>query len=63
MDWRNDRIKACQNGTNPMLMKELSGGFAVFGDTQFLPGYCVLLPKKSVGSLNDLSLEERIENS
>ena len=61
MDWRNDRIKACQNGTNPMLMKELSGGFAVFGDTQFLPGYCVLLPKKSVGSLNDLSLEERQE--
>lgn len=59
MDWRNDRIKACQTGTNPMLMKELPGGFAVFGDTQFLPGYCVLLPKKTVASLNDLTLKER----
>ncbi|WP_291291145.1 hypothetical protein [Enterococcus sp.] len=61
MDWRNDRIKACQTGTNPMLIKELIGGFAVFGDTQFLPGYCVLLPKKTVGSLNEFSLKERQE--
>ena len=45
MDWRNDRIKACQNGTNPMLMKGIIGWFCGFGDTQFLPGYCVLLPK------------------
>lgn len=35
MDWRNDRIKACQNGTNPMLMKELSGGFAVLAIPNF----------------------------
>ena len=42
-----------------MLIKELKGGYAVFGDVQFLPGYCVLLPKKEVNSLNVLSLEER----
>ena len=42
-----------------MLIKELKGGYAVFGDVQFLPGYCVLLPKKEVNSLNVLTLEER----
>lgn len=42
-----------------MVIKELPGGYAVFGDVQFLPGYCVLLPKKEVNSLNDLSIEER----
>lgn len=42
-----------------MLIKELKGGYAVFGDVQFLPGYCVLLPKREVHSLNDLPLKER----
>ncbi|MGY3704332.1 hypothetical protein BW731_03565 [Vagococcus martis] len=59
MTWRENRIKSAQNGTNPMLIKEMTGGFLVFGDVQFLPGYCVLLPKREVNSLNDLSLEER----
>jgi len=61
MTWRNNRILSAINGTNPMLIKELRGGNVVFGDVQFLPGYCVLLPKKEVNSLNDLSLEERTE--
>ncbi|MGX4685421.1 HIT family protein [Vagococcus sp. JNUCC 83] len=59
MTWRENRIKSAQNGTNPMLVKEMTGGFLVFGDVQFLPGYCVLLPKREVNSLNDLSLKER----
>jgi len=59
-DWRDDRIKAAQNGTNPMVMAEMAGGYAVMGDTQFLPGYSVLLPKRSVTSLNELSLPERV---
>jgi len=42
-----------------MVIKELSGSFAVYGDVQFLPGYCVLLPKREVASLNDLDLSER----
>lgn len=58
-DWRKNRIESAKNGTNQMLMIETNGGYAVFGDTQFLPGYCVLLPKKNVFSLNDLTLEER----
>ena len=59
MEWYENRILSAINGTNPMLIKELKGGYAVFGDVQFLPGYCVLLPKKEVNSLNDLPLEER----
>lgn len=59
MEWYENRILSAKNGTNPMLIKELKGGYAVFGDVQFLPGYCVLLPKREVNSLNDLPLEER----
>ena len=58
-EWQKNRIESAKNGTNPMLMIETNGGYAVFGDTQFLPGYCVLLPKKNVFSLNELTLEER----
>ncbi|ERL66693.1 HIT family protein [Schleiferilactobacillus shenzhenensis] len=57
--WYDDRIQAAIDGTNPMVMKEMAGGFAVFGDVQFLPGYSVLLPKRPVGSLNELSIGER----
>lgn len=59
MNWEENRILSAKAGTNPMVLKELKGGYAVFGDVQFLPGYCVLLPKREVNSLNDLSLEER----
>lgn len=58
-DWKQDRIASAINGTNPMVMCELRGGFAVYGDTQFLPGYSVMLPKREVASLNELSMQER----
>lgn len=58
-NWQKNRISAAINGTNPMVMAELEGGYAAFGDTQFLPGYCVLLPKRNVASLNELSIVER----
>lgn len=51
--WYDNRIKSALDGTNPMVMKEMPGRFAVFGDVQFLPGYSVLLPKKDGSSLND----------
>ena len=58
-DWRVDRIGSIVAGTNPTFMAELDAGYAVIADTQFLPGYSVLLPKSPVKELNDLSLEER----
>ena len=57
--WQRDRIGSAINGTNPTVMTELKGGYAAFGDTQFLPGYCLLLPKRKVFTLNDLNMSER----
>ncbi len=42
-DWRNDRIGTAVRGANPTVMRRLTAGFAVIGDTQFLPGYSLLL--------------------
>lgn len=39
-------------------MATLPGSFAVMGDVQWLPGYCVLLADRpDIGVLNDLDLE------
>jgi len=43
VDWRLDRVGAARRGENPMVLARMRSGFAVIGDTQFLPGYCVLL--------------------
>lgn len=59
-DWREDRIGSAIDRTNPMVIAKLIGGFVALGDTQFLPGYCVLLPKRKVSSLNDLEIDERV---
>ena len=55
VDWREDRIGAAERGENPMVLARLRSGYAVLGDTQFLPGYCVLLAAPRVPSLEALS--------
>ena len=42
-DWRVDRVGAALRGTNPTVLHRMSAGFAVIGDVQFLPGYCLLI--------------------
>jgi len=42
-DWRSDRIGSALRGENPTVLARMPGGFAVMGDVQWLPGYCVLL--------------------
>lgn len=42
-DWRDDRIGSALRGTNPAVLAHLPAGFAVIGDVQWLPGYCLLL--------------------
>lgn len=55
-DWRGDRIGSALRGTNPTVMARLPAGFAVIGDVQWLPGYCVLLSDDpGVTRLSDLS--------
>ena len=58
-EWKRDRFAALERGQNPMVLARMRSGYAVIGDVQFLPGYCVLLAYPKAGSLNDLSLPER----
>ncbi|WP_199745780.1 hypothetical protein [Amycolatopsis sp. WAC 04182] len=61
-DWKRDRIGSALRGENPTVLRRLDAGFAVIGDTQFLPGYCVLLTDSpGVGRLTDLPRPRRLE--
>lgn len=54
-DFRADRVGSALAGTNPTVLRRLSAGFAVIGDVQHLPGYCVLITDTSgVDQLTDL---------
>ena len=60
-DWKKDRVDSAAKGQNPTVLARMKSGFAVIGDTQFLPGYCVLLAYPKVSCLNDLTIKERSE--
>lgn len=55
----SDRVAAARAGTNPNVICRMPSGWAVMGEAQFLPGYCLLLPDPVVPSLNDLHGETR----
>ena len=60
-DWREDRIGSALRRENPTVFRRLDAGFAVIGDTQFLPGYCVLLVDElGVERLSDLPRGKRM---
>jgi diadenosine tetraphosphate (Ap4A) HIT family hydrolase len=60
-DWRTDRIGSALRGENPTVLRRLDAGFAVIGDVQFLPGYCVLLTDDpGAERLSDLPRAERL---
>ena len=60
MDWRDDRIGSALRGENPLVMARMRSGFAVIGDTQFLPGYSLLLTDDpSENHLTDLDWPRR----
>jgi len=60
--WKRDRIGSARAGTNPTVLAELPQSYAVIGDTQFLPGYCVLLvDDPAVDRLTDLPRKRRLE--
>lgn len=47
-------------GESPVFLARMQSGFAGLGDSQLLPGYCVLVAYPLVASLEDLSLEQRL---
>ena len=57
--WQRDRIGSAERGENPTVLTRMRSGFAVIGDTQFLPGYCLLLGTPRVTHLSDLPLDQR----
>ncbi|WP_394940284.1 HIT family protein [Psychromicrobium sp. YIM B11713] len=61
-DWRSDRIGAAHRGENPTVLARLPQSFAVIGDVQWLPGYCVLLTDDpTVSRLSELPKPARQE--
>jgi diadenosine tetraphosphate (Ap4A) HIT family hydrolase len=61
-NWRADRIGTALRGENPTVVRRLKRGFAVMGDPQFLPGYCVLLADDpQITRLSDMPRAERLE--
>lgn len=59
-DWQADRVGSALRGENPTVLARMPGGFAVIGDPQWLPGYCVLLTDDpEVERLSDLSHPKR----
>ncbi|AXE86713.1 diadenosine tetraphosphate hydrolase [Streptomyces sp. Go-475] len=59
--WRTDRVGSALRGENPAVMRRLDAGFAAIGDTQFLPGYSVLLTDDpAVERLSELPRSRRL---
>ena len=54
-----ERVALARNGANDKVICRMPSGWAVMGDVQFLPGYCLLLPDPVVASLNDLDTDAR----
>jgi len=60
MNWKDDRIGSALKGENPTVLLRMKSGFAVLADSQFLPGYCILLGYPKVKNLNDLDAVSRL---
>ena len=52
-------VDACRAGKEPTVIARLDSGWAVLGQRQVLPGYCLLLPDPVVPHLNVLGAAER----
>jgi diadenosine tetraphosphate (Ap4A) HIT family hydrolase len=53
------RVDALRAGGDPSFVARLASGWAVLGNPQVLPGYCLLLPDPVVPTLNALAGAER----
>jgi len=49
------QVDDARAGTLARVIGRLPSGWAVLGDPQILPGYCLLLPDPVVSQLNDLT--------
>lgn len=56
-----DYLAMAENGTHPLLLTKMGSGYAVLADTQFLPGYCILLASPKANHLTDLPMPHRMQ--
>ena len=55
------RVDALRAGADSTFIARLTSGWAVMGERQVLPGYCLLLPDPVVPTLNALAVAERAQ--
>jgi diadenosine tetraphosphate (Ap4A) HIT family hydrolase len=55
------RVDTLRAGNDPGFIARLSSGWAVMGERQVLPGYCLLLPDPVVPTLNALAVADRTQ--
>jgi diadenosine tetraphosphate (Ap4A) HIT family hydrolase len=61
-DWRADHLGAARRSEHPLLIATMRSGWAVMGDTQFLPGYALLLSNvDGAVHLTDLAPTQRAQ--
>jgi diadenosine tetraphosphate (Ap4A) HIT family hydrolase len=53
------RVELARAGKNPTVICRVQSGWVVLGDSQFLPGYTLLLSDPVVSSLNDMTPKAR----
>lgn len=51
----DQRVAEAHSGENPSVLCQMPSGWAVIGDQQFIPGYCLLLADPVVPDLNSLT--------
>jgi hypothetical protein len=57
----HQRVQAVQKGENPTVICRVPSGWAVSGDHQFIPGYCLLLADPVISDLTVLGFEARTQ--
>jgi len=57
----HQRVRLAQQGENNTVICKMPSGWAVLGDRQFIPGYCLLLPDPVVDDINTLTGNERTQ--
>jgi diadenosine tetraphosphate (Ap4A) HIT family hydrolase len=55
----DQRLAELAEGKNPALVARMESGFVLLSESQFLPGYCLLIAYPKVLKLNDLTGERR----
>ncbi len=52
-------VEAARDGSNPRVVAKLEGAWVLMGESQFLPGYMLVVPDPVVPDLNALALPAR----